>query len=202
VPTSNELAIGFVLERRNATLGWASGRPYRGIDRLPWVTDPLDPQTDPVWNEYLDAWEDGALSRDAAVASRLAGALSKVSDPVEVVYANIVRMPPAHGADPAAEEHRARSLAWLHRRRGDVVPAAPTGFGSLGFDVSSVVPSYHSILVQPGPVSHDKLPSDGLNEHGLLNDLALAGRLMDEANASGYLQSMFAVFELRGRDAR
>jgi hypothetical protein len=55
---SAPLRLGYMLARTDVRLPWLSGRLYRGIDRLPFVPDPLTNTAEPaasVWNQYLDA---------------------------------------------------------------------------------------------------------------------------------------------------
>jgi hypothetical protein len=79
-----------MLARTDIRLPSSSGHLYRGIDRLPFVPDPLTNARDrgtSVWNQYLGAWEDALLPRELKIARRTGQQLQDLGVAVEVVRA-------------------------------------------------------------------------------------------------------------------
>jgi hypothetical protein len=193
--------LGFVLARRSIELPWLPGTQYRGIDRLPFVPDFVT-QSQPksvekAWQPYLDAWEDGRLSRDIRLAMQGRDQLNELGADVEVVFAEAVvpAIPEQSRLTEADVSQRSRSLEWL-RVRASEIGARPPEFTQLGIDVSSAIPDFHSAIFQPGPVPHDADLVVKLNEHGLLSDAQYAESLADDANETGYLSGLFALVQI------
>jgi hypothetical protein len=59
------------------------------------------------------------------------------------------------------------------------------------------MPSIHSAIVNPDPSPKDASYITRLNENGLFDDAQAASELMDSANATGHLLSMFCVLDVR-----
>jgi hypothetical protein len=193
---STPLRLGYMLARTDVRLSWLSEHPYRGIDRLPYVPDPLTNTIDPAasaWNQYWDAWYDGLLPRDLKIARRAARQLQDVGVTVEVLFAEVA-IQPRDATPPVSgpvDAQRQRSLDLL-RARCAGIPSPDPDFSTIGLDVSLPMPDFHSALFQPGLIRHDVLTAS-LNEAGLLGDIEVAGEVMGEANATGYGLSLFAV---------
>jgi hypothetical protein len=185
-----------MLARTDVRLPWLSGRLYRGIDRLPFVPDPLTNTAEPaasVWNQYLDAWEDGLLPRDLKIARRAGRQLQGVGAPVEALFAEVAILPSeARSPMPGSVDAQRRpSLDWL-RTRCAGIPGPDRDLSMIGLDVSVPLPDFHSAIFQPGLVRKDSLVAS-LNEAVLIGDIEVAAEVMGEANASGYGLSLFAV---------
>lgn len=191
--------IGFVLAQRGITLPWIEGRQYRGIDRGLPVPDPLkvDVNERKVWNEYLDAQDNGELGRDRLKAERLGGDFEMLGIASEVIYGDIIEHPfDVVGPSGEDDEQRKRQFAWFVRRSSGIMPAPPD-FVSIGLDVSEPFPSFHSPIIQPGPgLAHDAAFTLHLNGFGLIEDVKYATELMNAANLTGYRFSMFCVIRI------
>jgi hypothetical protein len=191
--------IGFVLARSNVELSVFDDREYRGVDRLPFVPDPFKQQSPDaeIWDAYLSAWEDGSLGRDLHFANELRDELAGLGISTEVIHADIEIPPPrvARLASTTEEAERARSLSWLRSRTADVPPPPPE-FVSIGLDISTAAPTFHSVIAQPGLVGGDVDLAPRLNEAGLVDDPEFAVRLMKDANETGYLLGLFAVIRV------
>ena len=142
--------------------------------------------------EYRQAREAGSIATDLDIARAWAGIKRRGGLPVELIWVEAVvsRWPVS---DQDANRIRTAEVEFLTRRSEGL--RRPTSFTFLGFDVSPPVPSYHSAIFQPGPGRRDGLP-EKLNEFGLLDDLAAAEDLMDEANRDGYGISNFSVIRV------
>jgi hypothetical protein len=193
--------LGFVLVRGDVELPWLARRQYRGIDRLPFVPNPLqleDNHLRNAWNEYLDTWENGRLGQHLSIAEQIRRQLDEVGESTEIIYADIAVAPRRQSfelPDPLSRE-RERSLAWLITRSAEVEPS-PREFVPIGFDISTPIPSFHSVLVQPGLVRQDSDLAVRLNDFGLIaEDTEYAAELMNVANGSGYLLSTFCVIRI------
>jgi hypothetical protein len=193
---SMPLRLGYMLARADVRLPWLAGHLYRGIDRLPFVPDPLTNTADPVtsvWNQYLDAWEAAQLARDLTIARRTARRLKDVGASVEVLFAEVAILP-SDATRPASgpiDAQRQRSVDWLKARCAGI-PVPDPDFSMIGLDVSSPIPDFHSAIFQPGIMRQDSLAAS-LNEAGLVGDIDVAAQVMGEANASGYGLGLFAV---------
>jgi hypothetical protein len=160
--------LGYLLARSGVTIP-GSTQSYRGIDRLPFVPDPLEtssPRRDAIWSRYLESWEDGRISRDPALASAVQQELGEIGNQTEVLYAEALIVP---GEAPIAETDQVKvaaqqSLSWLRARASDI-PAPDPNVELVGLDVALLIPDFHSALLQPGtPYEDDKIKRNQ-NEH-------------------------------------
>lgn len=192
------MRIGYIIARKQVDIPWAPGRIYRGIDRLPYIPRLLfeSAARPAAWHRYLDAWEDGHISRNLELTKRIAGELEEEGNEVEVIYAEAIEVPATSSLnleEPVGQQ-RDRSLAWLKSRSTGIGP--PPGESSeLGLDVSSPIPSFHSIIIQPG-LTWDSGRASMLNNAGLVGDERSAIELMDEANSMRYDLSFFSVIRV------
>jgi hypothetical protein len=196
--TGFPLHIGFVVLSTGATLPVPEGQTYRGVDRLPHVPDPTEQLPDGVseaWNNYLAAWEDGLVGRDLRLAQNLAAGLTQAGEPAEVVYVDVMAPPSLTSPRVSFDRQRDESLSWLVDRFAGV-QAPSRDMVTLGLDVATAIPAFHSALRQPGLVEKDDRFRASLNESGLVANLDYAIELMNQANSSGYLLSTFAVLEI------
>lgn len=196
--TLSDGRIGFVVVRRGVNLSWDEARPYRGLDRLPWTLNPLELGDDHIgrlWRAYEDAWEEGRIGRDRDEAERICGQLNDIGADVELIYADIAVQPVQVGGLSDQENAiRDRRMEWL-AERSKGVPLPPPNYTLIGLDVCSPIPSFHSVIFQPGlGFPHDTDFAAHLNEHGLIaEDVDYATDLMNRANQGGYLLSSFHV---------
>lgn len=181
---------------------WLPNRTYWGIDRLPSVPNVLDLRgpEERVWDQYLKSLEDGSLARDLSVAQDIQTKLGQIGRETEILFVSIESEPDFEDrADPPeVSEIRRSSEEWLIARTV-VVQAPPREFVAIGLDVSTPVPDFHSVILEPGPISHDEEFERHLNDMGLVDeeDLSYANALMARANESGYLLGMFCVLGIR-----
>lgn len=185
--------------RQGVALPWDEARAYCGLDRLPWALNPLEVPDDDfgrAWREYEEAWEDGNVGRDEDLAGRLCHQLDNVGQDVELIYAHIVAQPTQVGRLTTEEAGiRTKRMEWFERRSLDV-PMPVASYTSIGLDVCSPVPSFHSVIFQPGlGFPHDADFAAHLNQYGLIPDdsIGYAVALMDSVNQSGYLLNGFHV---------
>jgi hypothetical protein len=148
------LRIGYIISRKDVDIPWLPGRIYRGIDRLPYIPRFLfEPGGgSAAWQRYLDAWDDGHISRNLELAKRIAAELEEEGNEIEVVYAEAIEVPATSSLDleESVAQQRDRSLAWLKSRSIGIGPP-PEESTELGLDVSSPIPSFHSIIIHPRP---------------------------------------------------
>ncbi len=192
--------LGFVLARREVTLPWLPDRRYRGLDRHPFVPflGELDADIAALWTRYLDAENDGIISRQLQAARRFKEDLDSADTPVELLYAEAVVVPSRESlglSGDSARDHE-RSLAWLQARSAPVLPV-PSGFHELGHDVCTPIPDFHSAIFEPGLIPQDSELARCLNGAGLIEQSTKATGLMHAANTARWsLSGLISVIRV------
>lgn len=193
------LRLGYLLLRTGVHLPWSPQRNYQGIDRLPYLPNPMedaDARTALAWSEYSDAVEEGRLGRDFALAQDICRELNAVGANLDVIFADVASLagqPP--NASEAVVAQRVRSLEWLRTRSAEI-PAPDRRLQPIGFDVSTPIPNFHSAIVQPGLIRQDSALAATLNDSGLFDDFDTALGAAADANNSGYGLTLFCVIRL------
>jgi len=154
-----------------------------------------------LWNGYHDAEETGRLAADIGVAESLQDGFREQGVSLDLVYATLKEAPNDNELvlTDSVRESRSRWIEWFASLRMEL-PAPPSDFVTVGMDVASPIPNFHSVLINPGlTISHDEELASQLNEHGLLTDETIATELMTTANRTGYLESTFCVVGVLAR---
>ena len=198
------ISLGLFLQRTGVTCSKWPGRPYRGIDRLPYVPSPLELEDlrssgsnewADIWDAYWDAWESSSLRVDLRLIQKVRRDFLRYNLEFEIVFGEIAAVPKNLQAFPHGslwERELQVALARIRRTTQEPVSRPPQA-RFLGFDLSHPVPSFHSAIFQPGLHSvHPRLP-DQLNMDGLFDDLNTALRFLDAANQMDYGVLPFCV---------
>jgi hypothetical protein len=193
------LRLGYLLVRTGVHLPWSPQRGYRGIDRLPYLPNPMEDataRTAMAWNAYSDAVEEGRLGRDFALAQDICQELNAVGAKVDVIFADVESLPdePPNASERVLAQ-RFRSLEWLRNRSAEI-PVPDRRLQPIGFDVSTPVPNFHSAIAQPGLIRQDSALAANLNDSGLFDDFDTALGAAAQANNSGYGLALFCVIRL------
>lgn len=164
--------------------------PYRGIDRLP-VIDNFEGEyalhrageqsSWQLWNSYWAADESGDLSADLAVARNLCAQFSSHGIDLEVIYAELTSIP-TPSPPPFGSRWRLDDVFARYERVERTLVRRPDDLTFYGFDLSRPLPTFHSIIRQPGfRALADRLPP-GINEYGLIGDNDAARGLLESSN--------------------
>ena len=197
--------LGYMLARVGVELDWRPGTCYRGIDREPFV--PESYVMDLVYKRetaefqtlhpYFEAWEDGTLRRELAVADERQRRLQAFGVRTEVIYVEALAVkrhwPPT--SDRALAINRVNAVRYIDRC-AEGVGVVEAKFVPIGFDVSWPTPSFHSAIYQPGPGGDKDRFSGSVNGAGLISRQDAAVELMERANSSGYGLGNFAVIRV------
>jgi hypothetical protein len=152
---------------------------------------------------YFEAWEDGTLRRDLAVADEHQRRLQAYGVATEVVYVEVVvvqrHWPPT--ADRAVAINRANAVRNMDRRAADV-GGVDAEFDAIGLDVSPPTPSFHSAIYQPGPGGDKDEFREGINSAGLISRQDVTAELMERANMLWDGVRNFAVIRVFARQTQ
>jgi hypothetical protein len=184
------LRLGFVLERTGVPFPYRPEICYRGVDRLPFDPTPEEEEElqrsgksrlVSLYHRYGDTLFTGELHRDQHLAMTLQREFAEEGSEFEVIYAAVVSAP-SHPDSMVANEG---SLATWNRLRHhhEAAPRCPTRALLLGYDVSYPLPSFHSVLLQPGLRDQPDGPLLNVNGAGLLANAEELEEIMTAANA-------------------
>jgi hypothetical protein len=200
--------LGYMLARVDVDLPWLPGTCYRGVDREPFVPesyvmdliDHRDTAEFRALHPYFEAWEDGMLRRDIAVADEHQGRLQAFGVATEVIWAEavVVRRHWAPTADRPVAINRANALRYMDRCAAGV-GVVDAEFEAIGFDVSPPTPSFHSAIYQPGPGGDKDEFRESINGAGLISRQEVAVELMERANVPWDGVRNFAVIRVFAR---
>jgi hypothetical protein len=184
------LRLGFLLERTDVSFPYRPGIFYRGVDRLPFDPSPEEEEElnrsgrvrlVSLWHRYGDALFTGDLHRDQQAAVALRGEFEAEGLEFEAIYAAVVSVPQRSACIAVEEGSRG---AWERlQRHQEGVPPCPDRALFLGYDVSYPLPSFHSVLLQPGLREQPDAPLLDINSAGLLTDVAQLEAVLEIANA-------------------
>jgi len=184
------LRLGFFLERTEVMFPFLPGTFYRGVDRLPFEPTPEEDEQLrnsgkkrllSLWQRYADLYFTGELHASLQLAGGLRSEFADEGVDFEVVYAEVVLIPPldTEGLRFEMSEEILPRLRKLHEQ----VTSRPVGSRMLGFDLSYPLPGFHSALFQPGLRDLPEAPHLDVNSAGLLSDIAQVEELLPLANA-------------------
>jgi hypothetical protein len=149
---------------------------------------------------YFEAWEDGTLRRDLAVADEHQGRLQTFGVATEVIWAEAVvvrrHWPPT--ADRAVAIKRANTVRKMDRRAAGVGVVAAK-FEAIRLDVSPPTPSFHSAIHELGPGGEKDEFRDSINGAGLISRQEVAVELTERVNVPWDGVRNFAVIRVFAR---
>ena len=191
------IRMGFYLERARVTCFCWPDKPYRGIDRFPflpsfeeqdeWMATGREKLSD-LWDRYWDAKEDGETQASLELALRLQREFFAENIELEVVYSEIVMIPENLERYPQGEywAERFASILPIFEQTHERLKQRPDNLRFLGFDVTTLHSIFHSVIYQPG--LHETCPDlpNYLNDAGLFADLDTASRFLNAANEMDY----------------
>ncbi len=198
-PISLPFRIGYFLETVDATIARRPDRPYRGIERMYFVQwpdfppVPVDASRERLWDRYFEARESGELHYDLALARELRAEFSQVVGlDLEIIYAEIVEL----GASADMQAVSA-SLSFPLPNRGEInnrlADVGPIG-DLLGFDLSTPVPSFHSLICNPWNDQRDQdRMLNLLNDNGLFYTRSAASEFLRVSRARQHAGLPFVV---------
>lgn len=184
------LRLGFVLGRTSVPFPYRPEIIYRGVDRLPFVPTPEEEEEltrsgrtrlVSLWHRYGDTLFTGELHRDGQLAVTLQREFAAEGAEFELIYAEVVDVPSPPDPMPCDEGPRG---AWDRLRRHHEAAASRPGRALLiGYDVSYPLPSFHSVLLQPGLREEPDAPPFSVNDAGLLAHIDHLRAILQAANA-------------------
>lgn len=184
------LRLGFVLERTSVPFPYRPGIFYRGVDRLPFDPTPEEEEElnrsggarlVSLWHRYGDTLFTGELHRDQQLAVTLQREFAEEGSEFEVIYAEVIDVP---GPPDTMLCDEGPSGTWDRlRRHHEAAAPRPGGALLLGYDVSYPLPSFHSVLLQPGLREKPDAPPLDVNDAGLLAHVDYLKAILKAANA-------------------
>ena len=184
--------MGFLLAKLGVTCADFPHNPYRGIERLP-APDNFEGELAlaraghdgvwQLWEAYWEADDSGDLATDLAVAQGLCDRFSSNGIDVEVIYAELVDVPVLTPTPSLFETGwRCEDVFARYKRVAEKLLNRPANLTFYGFDLSQPLPTYHSVIRQPGFRALAHRLSSGINQYGLIEDREAARNLLGSAN--------------------
>lgn len=166
---------------------------YRGINRLPALED-FETQYRlsqmgksevwTLWESYWDAFDSERLNTDLVLASSLCDRFCASDIGTEVIYSELTNIPPTAELRQFSPEQweRLRDAFGRFERIHQELGSRPANLMFMGHDVTCPLPTFHSVLRQPGfQAGLPGMPSL-LNNYGLIEDIEFARHVLDPLN--------------------
>lgn len=155
---SSTLSLGYLIVERGVKSVWRRDGEYRGVDRLPTPPnlDREEPDRDPAWRSFWDAFYSRRLESDLQECRRVMAELLGAGFAVEIIECFVIPLEDLPIRHPVGKEFV---------KSGEKVDVIMARADFAGFDVSMPLPTFESLLQLDSEVLSGR--PEFLNDFGL-----------------------------------